>query len=109
MKYKKILLVLEIFIISLFFTCCSFEEKKPYGAEVIDYDKVEGINKEGPIINKEHIENNPPMGDKTTFVEVGPPQMDNSNIKMEPTANLDIEPDFGGIPIVTKENSNNGS
>lgn len=88
---------------------CAKEEKKPFGAEVIDYDKVEGVNKEGPTMQTQHFENTPPMGDKTTIVEAGPPHIDYSNIKVEPTADLERDPDYGGIPVVVKGNGSNGS
>ena len=70
---------------------------------------LEGINKEGPAIETDHIENKPPMGDKTVIVEVGPPHVDYPDIKVEPTADLEEDPDYGGIPIVIKGNGNNGS
>ena len=99
-----------LLIVCLAFLCsCSSEEKKPFGAESIDYDVVEGINQDGPNIESEHMENSPPVGDKTTFVEVGPPHIELPDIKVEPTADMEEDPDYGGIPIVTKENRNNGS
>lgn len=105
---KKYLVITVILLCSTFVFSCNNNEKKPFGAEVIDYDKVEGINKEGPTIETEHFENKPPMGDKVTTVEAGPPHLDYSNIKVEPTADLEEDPDYGGIPIVNKGN-NNGS
>ena len=95
-------------IVFSLFSCGTEVEKKPFGAEVIEYDKVEGINKEGPLIETAHNENRPPMGNKTTFVESGPQKLENPNIKVEPTADFDYDADKGGIPIVVKE-SNNGS
>lgn len=104
-NFRKILTML---LVACLLFSCSNKEKKPFGAEEIDYDKVEGINKEGPTIDTVHSENRPPMGDKTTYVEAGPPHIDYSEIKVEPTADLDDEPDYGGIPIV-KKGSENGS
>ena len=104
-NFRKILTML---LVACLLFSCSNKEKKPFGAEEIDYDKVEGINKEGPTIDTVHSENRPPMGDKTTFVEAGPPHIDYSEIKVEPSADLDDEPDYGGIPIV-KKGSETGS
>ena len=47
--------------------------------------------------------------DKTVIIEVGPPHMDYPDIKVEPTADLESDPDYGGIPIVIRGNENNGS
>ena len=106
---KKNFLSVIILISLILMVSCGKNEKKPFGAEDIDYDKVEGINKEGPAIETDHIENKPPMGDKTVIVEVGPPHVDYPDIKVEPTADLEEDPDYGGIPIVIKGNGNNGS
>lgn len=103
---KKIIRIISLLLVVCVLFSCSNKDKKPFGAEEIDYDKVEGINKEGPIIDTVHSENRPPMGDKTTYVEAGPPHIDYSDIKVEPTADLDDEPDYGGIPIVKKGNDN---
>lgn len=102
-NFRKIIALL---LVACALFSCSNKEKKPFGAEEIDYDKVEGINKEGPTIDTVHSENRPPMGDKTTYVEAGPPQINYSEIKVEPTADLDEEPDYGGIPVVRKGNEN---
>lgn len=106
---KRIYIILVSLLCGLILFSCDDKEKKPFGAEVIDYDKVEGINKEGPTIETNHIENQPPVGNKTTFVEVGPPHVDYPEIKVEPTADMDLEPDYGGIPVVIKGNNGNGS
>ena len=106
---KRLFIILTLIFESIVLISCSKEEKKPFGAEVVDYDKVEGINKEGPIIETAHYENTPPMGDKTVIIEVGPPHMDYPDIKVEPTADLESDPDYGGIPIVIRGNENNGS
>ena len=106
---KKHFLMMALIISISVLSSCVKEEKKPFGAEVIDYDKVEGVNKEGPIIESQHFENTPPMSNKTTIIESGPPHIDYSNIKIEPTADLENDPDYGGIPIVIKGNGSNGS
>ena len=106
---KKIIIIALITFGTLTLVACNKEEKKPFGAEVVNYDNVEGINKEGPIIETQHFENTPPMGDKTVIVEVGPPHIDYPDIKVEPTADLEEDPDYGGIPIVTRGNGSNGS
>ena len=95
---KKLILIVMIFVLA----SCTKTEKKPYGAVNIEYDKVEGINNVGPEIIVEHSENIPPVDSSNiTYVEVGPPKMDMPNT-VEPTADMDEEPDYGGIPIVTK-------
>lgn len=94
-------------LISLF--GCGNNDKKPFGAENINYDEVEKINKEGPLIDNFHAENSPPISDQKTFVESGPPKIDYSEIIVEPTSDMDEEPDFGGIPVVNKERNVNGS
>ena len=96
-RFLKILL-----LITMCYICasCGKKEKKPFGAEDIDYNKVEIINKEGPAIEPIHAENAPPSASKT-IVEVGPPTLEYPEIVVEPTAELDEEPDYGGIPIVS--------
>lgn len=106
---KRLLIIASLLLTLVVLASCSKEEKKPFGAEVVNYDKVEGINKEGPVIETQHFENTPPMGDKTVIVEVGPPHVDFPDIKVEPTADLESDPDYGGIPIVTRGNGSNGS
>ncbi len=99
---KKIIFIILCIGATLLFAC-SNEEKKPFGAENIDYNKVQEINKDGPNIESGHNENTPPISDKTNNAEAGPIQIDYSNTVVEPTADMDEEPDYGGIPIVTKE------
>ena len=97
-KFYTILVVL----ICIFLVSCDKEEKKPFGAENIEYDKVEGINKDGPQIDLSRPENVPPMADKVVIVENGPEHIDYPDVKIEPTADMSPEPDFGGIPVVPK-------
>ena len=101
--YKKINLLIILFIIVML-SACSNEEKKPFGAENINYNDVERVNKEGPKIEESHAENLPPIGDKTIFSEPGP-TLSGVNGVVEPTADIDEEPDYGGIPVVKKEGS----
>lgn len=106
---KNIAIIMLSMVAALTAVSCNSDDKKPYGAEVMDYDKVEGINKEGPIIESDHFENKPPMGDKTTFVEIGPPRIEYPDIKTEPTADMDEYPDYGGLPVIKKGEVINGS
>ena len=94
---------LYLILILIFLASCSDKEKKPFGAVEIEYDKVEGINKEGPIADEYHAENTPPYDrSNINYVEAGPPKNENDKI-VEPTADMDEEADFGGIPVVIKE------
>ena len=106
---KKISILTLVMFIAFIICSCMMNEKKPYGANSFDYDRVEGINKNGPNIDEIHIENQPPTSDKSIFVEKGPIQIDNSDIIIEPTADMDEEPDYLGIPIIIKGNESNGS
>ena len=105
---KKLYAIILMIFLTFGLFSCQREEKKPFGAEAINYDKVEGINKDGPIIDENHAENVPPMGDKVNIVEAGPPHFDFPDI-VEPTADMDESPDFGGIPVVKKEIVSDGS
>ena len=87
-------------------TSCSNKEQKPYGAVDIEYGKVEEANDEGPVTNEIHDENVPPMASiSANAVEKGPERNIEEEI-VEPTADMDDEPDFGGIPVVTRERTN---
>ena len=68
---KRFFKTLILLVICYACVSCGEKEKKPFGAEDIDYDKVEIINKEGPAIESIHAENAPPSANKT-IVEVGP-------------------------------------
>lgn len=94
-----------IIIVVLFLVSCKNDSKKPFGAETINYNEVEKINKDGPVINETHSENMPPSGEKTIFSENGPKQDEVDDTQFLPTAEMDETPDFGGIPVVTKENN----
>ena len=98
--------ILVLIISVLLFSCGKKEEEKPFepfGAEKINYDDFKNINKDGPTIESIHEENVPPFGDLQETKEVGPMRNDAMVQVVEPTADMDEEPDFGGIPIVTKE------
>lgn len=98
---KKTLIIFAVLVL----VSCKNDNKKPFGAETIDYEKVENINKDGPGINETHPENTPPSGDKTIFSENGPKQDEIDSAQILPTADIDESPNYGGIPIVTKENN----
>lgn len=102
-KIKKILFI-NLFICMILFACEKKEENVPLGAEKIDYDKVEGINKNGPIPETMHNENTPPISDKMPIVESGPKMTLPPNEMVLPTAELDEEPDYGGIPETIPRN-----
>lgn len=93
-------LILTVLVVSMMLFACAKSEKKPFGAENIDYDKVEGINKDGPTLSSDHSENTPPMADKV-IVEKGPWHEDQG--KVEPTADKDAFPDYGDVPIFEPE------
>lgn len=99
---KKLILLLMNCILLVFLCSCSKEIKRPYGAVDIEYGKVEELNIEGPVLDELHDENTPPTAPiSSNFTDEGPRQNEESE-KYEPTADMDSEPDYGGIPIVTK-------
>lgn len=99
---KKIITIVILFVIIIFTFACAKIEKKPYGAEDIDYEKIEEINKDGPKATAEHFENKPPMADKV-IVENGPWHNDNNVEKVEPTADYDETANDGAVPIYEPE------
>ena len=101
---KKIRVLLPV-ILMTFIVSCNSADKKPFGAKEYDYDKVQVINKEGPVVESVHSEKVAPFSEKT-IIEVGPSINNNHEVKIEPTADKDLNPDFGGIPITPKENNN---
>ncbi len=88
-------------VVSLF-ACKKEEVKKPFGAENIDYDKVENINKNGPVHDENPSYNAAPYADKVIVSENGPERDGNEENLTPPIADLEDEPDYGGIPIVKK-------
>ena len=92
------LITLILFVLS----SCNKQIKKPYGAIDIEYGKVDELNIEGPVLDELHDENTPPTAAIShDITEEGPKQNDESE-NYEPTADMDSEPDYGGIPIITK-------
>ena len=102
MKYTKIICVLCLLVLC---SCNnnSKQEKKPFGAEDINYEDIEKLSKDGPSIESEHKENVAPFSDMVSTSEVGPSRSNNTSDQNAPMADMDEEPDYGGIPIVTKE------
>ena len=102
-KIKKLIFVFS-FVCIFLFACKNNNEKVPLGAEKIDYDKVEGINKNAPIPESVHKENTPPFSDKMPVVEEGPKMTQVPSEVALPTAEIDVEPDYGGIPETIPRN-----
>lgn len=100
---KKTFLIFTLAII--FLSSCNNGDKKPYGAINIEYEKVEEYNKEGPTIAETHDENVPPTANRNMFIKENGPEIDEGLELVEPTADMDLEPDYGGIPVVTKGNN----
>lgn len=94
---RKICLILFLIMCTSLFACAKKINKMPYGAESIDYDKVEGVNKDGPTLSSVHAENVPPMAEKV-IVEEGPWHIEGD--KVEPTADMDKYPEYGDVPIL---------
>lgn len=95
-----------ILMMALFLFSCENKEDKPfepYGAEKINYDEIKNISKDGPVIESVHAENVPPFSNMQGTKERGPLRNDDKDLVVEPTADMDAEPDYGGIPIVIKE------
>jgi hypothetical protein len=103
MKRKLFLILLLMSSLVLF--SCSKEEKKPFGAENINYDDIEKLSKDGPVIESEHKENAAPFSPLVSSSEVGPLSSEDPYAKKAPVADKELDPDYGGIPIVTKETS----
>lgn len=101
---KNISICALIFSILMVVACAKKDDKpfEPYGAEKINYDDIKNISKDGPTIEVVHEENVPPFGEMQATKELGPSRNNNEEA-IEPTADLDEFPDYGGIPIVTKE------
>ena len=95
----------KIFVLLLCFMIfsCTKQEKKPFGAENINYEDIEKYGNQGPIIESEHKENAAPFSSMITTTEVGPMSSVDPNISKVPIADQESDPDYGGIPIVIKE------
>lgn len=104
-KVKYIFKISAVFIslLTVLLFSCNKQEKKPFGATDINYDDIKNISNNGPIIESEHAENVPPFSDMISTSEVGPVRDNNSNLSNVPMADLQDNPDYGGIPIVTTE------
>lgn len=102
MKKIIILFINCIFLLSILISCTK-ETKRPYGAVDIEYGKVEELNIEGPSLDESHDENMPPNAPISLNLTDEGPRQNEETEKIEPTADMDSEPDYGGIPIVTKE------
>lgn len=96
--YICFLVILFLFAVS----ACKKDEKKPFGAADISYDKVEEINKNGPSINDSVPENTPPMGSKV-IVENGPWHLESSGENTPPIAESDPYGKFDDVPIYQPE------
>ena len=102
MKNKLFVSLNFVFILLILFSCNN-KTKKPYGAVDIEFGNADDLNIEGPSLEDLHDENTPPNASiNLSLTEEGPKQNEETE-KNEPTADMDSEPDYGGIPIVTKE------
>ena len=102
---RKKIKIIEVLLVFLLLFACENKDKvpfEPYGAEKINYEEIKNISKDGPSIEIEHEENVPPISNIPATKERGPAR-NNEQVQEIPTADLDIDPDYGGIPIVTKE------
>ena len=95
---------LFVFICFMLFSCGK-QEKKPFGAEDINYEDIEKFGNEGPVIESFHKENAAPFSPLVTTSEYGPMSSEDSHVSNAPFADKEFDPDYGGIPIVTKETS----
>lgn len=102
MKYSKLICILCLLMLCSCSNKNNNQEKKPFGAEDINYEDIEKLGNEGPLIESEHKENVAPFSDMVSTSEVGPSRSTNTNNQNAPMADMDEEPDYGGIPIVTK-------
>lgn len=100
---KKSVLKCIFMLICIMLFSCSKQEKKPFGAADINYEDIEKLGKEGPTIESEHKENMAPFSDLKSTSEIGPESSEDPNISKAPMADKELYPDYGGIPIVTKE------
>lgn len=99
---KIVILIFNLIFITFILGSCNKETKKPYGAIDIEYGKVEEFNIEGPVLDELHDENTPPSAPFSYSLTDEGPRQNEETENYEPTADIDSEPDYGGIPIVTK-------
>lgn len=104
MKMKSLILINVTLIILLLFSCKkNGKEAKPFGAENIEYDTIEGINKIGPIYDGNRPENTPPMAEKT-LIEEGPWHLEiDTDINKPPMAESEASIEYDGVPIFEPE------
>lgn len=103
---KKIIILTVDFILFFVLVSCAKETKRPYGAVDIEFGNVEELNIDGPSLDESHDENMPPNASFSyNQTDEGPWQNEETE-NFEPTADMDAEPDYGGIPIVTKASVN---
>lgn len=100
---KKLYLIFMVSLLLFSVFACKKKAEMPYGAAPENYDKVEGINKEGPISEFNENINTPPTA-PYTYVENGP-SIGNDDIEnfSAPFSDIDPNADTGGIPIIKKE------
>ena len=96
------ILFLNCILLLAILCSCSKETKRPYGAVDIEYGKVEELNIDGPSLDELHDENTPPNASRNLNMTDEGPRQNEETENYEPTADKDFEPDYGGIPIVTK-------
>ena len=102
---KNVVLLINCILFLIILCSCTKETKRPYGAVDIEFGKVEELNIEGPSLDESHGENMPPNAPiSSNLTDEGPKQNEETE-NFEPTADMDSEPDYGGIPIVTKESA----
>lgn len=102
---KKILFSIVLMMSFLMLFSCAKEEKKPFGAENINYEDIEKLSKDGPVIESEHKENAAPFSPLVSSSEIGPMSSEDPYALKAPVADKELNPDYGGIPIVTKEST----
>ena len=102
---RNITIFINCIFLLIILTSCTKETKRPYGAIDIEYGKVEELNIEGPSLDESHDENMPPNAPISLNLTDEGPKRNEEVENNEPTADMDSEPDYGGIPIVTKESA----
>lgn len=98
---KRIFIILALLIVSINIFACKQNEKKPFGASDTSYEKVEGMNDNGPELQKEHAENAAPFSEKTVK-ENGPWHSDDENAK-PPMGEIDPYFVYEDAPIYVPE------
>lgn len=100
MKKVYVTILISLLLFSIF--SCKKKAEMPYGAAPENYDKVEGINKVGPISEFNDNVNTPPIA-PYTYVENGPTIGETDpEIFKAPISDIDPNADTGGIPVIKK-------